>query len=132
MRQVIYDYIGGLNLGNFFLSNNLPWMDNGEFIYHHNKKYVYVDTDQTSQQPLIDTMNGSNAVIELTTVNVYIVNDAKTLPVDYDAVVEIIKGARTAPGTEGFTQRLCQVFSGYHNDNLVTTFTFSFRKLLTN
>ena len=132
MRQVIYDYIDGLGLRGYTLTSHLPWEDSGEPLYFHNKKYIYVDTAQTEQRPLFDTLDLGGSVEENTTVSVYFVNDAKILPADYDNTVEVIKGARLAPGTEGFIQKLCQVSSSYDKDNVVTKFVFSFKKLLTN
>lgn len=132
MRTVIFDYIKALRLKQVTLTEHLPWEDNGAPLYHHNKKHVYVDTAQSTQQPLIDALNGSGAVDEITTVSVYFVNDAKKLIPDYDSIVDSIKGARLAPGTEGFVQKTCQVTSSYIEDAIITKFEFSFRKFLTN
>ena len=132
MRTVIYNHIRGLRLGNFFLTDNLPWTENGDPVYYQNKKYIYVDTAQTTQTPLSDSLDGAGYVDEVTTVSVFFVNDAKTLPVDYDAIVELLKSARLATGTEGYTSKTCQVSTNYVQDNIVTTLDFSFRKLLTN
>lgn len=132
MRSVIWNYIKALKLKSITLTEHLPWEDNGGPLYHHNKKHVYVDTAQSQQNPLIDALNGSGAVDEITTVSVYFVNDAKKLPPDYDSVVESIKGARTAPGTEGYIQKTCNVSSSYIEDAIITQIVFSFRKLITN
>lgn len=132
MRQVIYDYLSGQSLGSARLTDNLPWEDNGAPLYRHNKKYVYVDTANTAQTPLFDAFDNTGTVDEVTTVRVYFVNDAKILPPDYDETVETIKGARTATGTEGYIQKLCQVSTEFFEDSLITTLEFSFRRLLTN
>ena len=132
MRQVIYDYIKDLKLRNYVLVDHLPWEDSGAPLYHRNKKHIFIETAQISQSPMIDTFNGQGTVIEITTVSVFFVNDAKKLPLDYDSTVELLKGARTAVGTEGYIQKLCQVTSNYQEDSIVTHLEFSFRKLLTN
>lgn len=132
MRQVIYDYIKGLKLRNYVLVDHLPWQDNGAPLYHHNKKHIFIDTAQTAQSPMMDSFSGAGTVDEVTTVSVFFVNDAKKLPPDYDNTVELLKGARTAAGTEGFIQKLCQVTSSFQEDALITQLEFSFRKLLTN
>lgn len=132
MRSVIYNYLKKQKLVGFTLTEHLPWLDNGAPLYHHNKKHIYVDVPQVRQDPLFDTLNQAGAVDEITTVKVYFVNDAKILPSNYDTVVEYIKNARLAEGTEGYTQRLVQVTSDYMEDAIVTTFEFSFRKLITN
>ena len=134
MRSVIYNFIKGLNLKvkGFTLTEHLPWEDNGAPLYHHNKKYIYVNTSQTEQAPLFDAFNQTGTINETTTVSVFFVNDAKILPANYDEVVDLIKEARLAPGTEGYIQRTVQVNSDFQEDALITTFIFSFRRLLTN
>ena len=133
MRSVIYNYIDGLRLRTSTLTENLPWEDNAAPLYHHNKKHIYVDAAQTVQTPVFDTLNnGVGTVDETTTVSVYFVNDAKKLPSDYDKTVELIKGARLASGTEGYTQKLCQVTTSFIEDAIITKLEFSFRKLITN
>lgn len=132
MRSVIFDFIKELRLKQYTLTEHLPWEDNGAPLYHHNKKHIYVDTSQTRQEPMYDTFGAQGTVDELTTVSVFFVNDAKKLPPDYDATVEKMKGARLAPGTEGFIQRTCQVSSSYIEDAIITRLDFSFRRLLTN
>ena len=132
MRQVIYNYLKGLRLKGYTLVEHLPWEDNGKALYTHNKKFIYVDTATTSQSPMFDAFNGQGTVDEITTISVFFVNDAKKLPTDYDTVVEAIKQARLAPGTEGYIQKLCQVSNDYDADSIITQFEFSFRKLLTN
>ena len=133
MRAIIYNYIKELKLKQYILTENLPWYDNGAPLYHHNKKHIYVDTAQTQQSSMFDALNGGvGTVDEITKVSVYFVNDAKKLPPDYDNVIELLKGARTTAGTEGYIQKLCQVSSTYQEDAIITTLEFSFRKLLTN
>jgi hypothetical protein len=133
MRSVIYNYIRELRIKGFTLTEHLPWEDNRAPLYHHNKKHIYVDTAQTKQSPMFDALNGGvGTVDEITTVSVYFVNDAKKLPPDYDSIVELMKGARLAAGTEGYIQKLCQVSSSYIEDAIITHLEFSFRKLLTN
>lgn len=132
MRSIIFNFIKDLRLKSVTLTEHLPWEDNGAPLYHHNKKHIYVDVAQHQQQAMLDAFNGQGTIDEITTVSVYFVNDAKKIPPDYDSVVEQIKGARTATGTEGYIQKLCQVSTSYNNDAIITHLEFSFRKLITN
>ena len=132
MRSVIYDYIKLLALKSVSLSAELPYQTNGTDLYLKNKKTVYVDVAQSSQDTVTDTFNGKGAVDETTTVSVYFVNDAKRVLSDYDSIVTQLKGARTATGTESYIQKLCQVTVSYQEDAMVTQLEFSFRKLITN
>jgi len=132
MRTVIYNYIRALGLKSVLISNELPYQTNSTDLYLKNKKTIYVDAAQTSQTPAIDTLNGSGAVDETTTVSVYFVNDAKKVLTDYDQTVTQLKGARTTVGTETYSQKLCQVSVTYEEDAMVTQLEFSFRKFITN
>jgi hypothetical protein len=133
MRTVIYNYIKDLKLRNYILVDGLPWEGNGTPLYLNNKKHIFIETAQTSQSPVFDTLdNKAGAVDEVITVSVFFVNDAKKLPLDYDSTIELLKGARTAVGTERYSQKLCQVTSSFQEDAIVTKLEFSFRKLLTN
>jgi hypothetical protein len=134
MRTEILNFvsnIAGGTLDTFTVSSKLPFEDNGAPLYHHNKKYIYVDIDNTSQQAVFDGLNGSGSVQETITVQVYFVTDAKQLPTNYSALVDAIKLARLVTAS-GVIQRLVQVTTSYIADSLVTEFEFSFKKLLTN
>jgi hypothetical protein len=132
MRSVIYNYLKTLTFKSFTLSDKIPWEDNKGPLYEHNKKHIYVGVATVEQSPLIDAFNHQGTIDEITTISVYFVNDAKQLPTDYDSAVASIKEARLATGTEGYIQRTCQVKPSFIDDNLLTEFVFSFRKLLTN
>ena len=134
MRTAIYDYLyaNRASLKGLNLSDKLPWTDGPTPLYMANMKSIYVDVDQIQQQKLFDTINGNGAVDEITTVNVYFVIDAKALLTNYEDLVSVIKAARLSQDIIGVIERTCQVKAEYNADNLVTTFEFSFRKMLTN
>lgn len=132
MRSDIVAYIKTLQLGTYRLTEELPWDNNGQPLYLSNLKTIYVDVDQIEQIPLIDTLGRAGAVDEVTTVRVYFVNDAKTLPSNYESLVANIKLARTQDYTLGYIQKLCQVTTSFVADKMITEFDFSFRQLITN
>jgi hypothetical protein len=132
MRSNILTYIKSLKLGTYSTSDELPWDNNGTPLYQTNLRRIYVDVAQFDQNSRIDTLGMSGAVDEITTVQVYFVNDAKTLPSNYESLVEDIKQARVQDYTAGYTQKLCQVSTAFVSDRVLTTFEFSFRKLMTN
>ena len=132
MRSVILNFIKSLKLKNFTLTEQLPWEDNGAPLYHHNKRHIYVATANTQQLPMIDAFDRAGTVDEITKVSVYFVNDAKKLPENYDDVCNQIAQARLATGTEGYVQRTVNVTSQFVQDEIVTQFEFSFRRLITN
>lgn len=135
MRSEILSFLQAIDnttLGTFKIASSLPWLDNGAPLYHHNKKHIYVDTPNSSQTPVFDALNGTGTVVETTTVKVYFVCDAKQLPSNYDSLVEAIKPIRTMFSDAGYIERLCQVNNEYITDSLLTTFEFSYKKLITN
>lgn len=135
MRTEILTYlqtISGATLGTFKVSEQLPWLDNGAPLAHHNKKHIYIDLPQSNQSPVFDAFNDAGAVEETTTIRVFFVNDAKQLSSNYFDLVAAIKEARTLPTISGYTSRLCQVRATFNNDAVETEIEFSFKKLLTN
>jgi hypothetical protein len=132
MRSDFIAYIKSLQLGSYRLTEELPWDNNGQPLYLSNLKTIYVDADQIEQIPLIDTLGSAGCVDEVTTVRVYFVNDAKTLPSNYESLVANIKQARTQSFTLGYIQKICQVSTSFVSDRMITEFDFSFRQLLTN
>ncbi len=135
MRTAIYNYISAVSksqLGTYTVTQELPWDNNGTPLYLSNLKTIYVDVDQTTQNGLVAGLDGSGAVDEITTVRVFFANDAKTLPSNYETLVQLIKDARLISNTPGVTDRTCQVSTAFVADKLTTTFEFSFKKLITN
>lgn len=132
MRSIVLDYLNANKVTGFTVSQALPWTSSGQSLYLTNFKTIYVDQPQTSQEPLIDVLNGPGVVNETTTVTVYLATDAKQLPTNYDAVVSIIKGARLDADITGATQRATTVTTSYENDALVSQFDINFRKLIVN
>lgn len=130
MRSLVLTYLDTNKVSGFGVSQNLPFDQNGSALYLQNLKTIYVDNPTTEQEPLIDTLDNCSIVSETTVVNVYVVTDAKTLPSNYDAMVTMVKGARTLSTLEGYTERRCNVLTSYANgDQLVTQFELRYTKL---
>jgi hypothetical protein len=131
MRASILTYLKDLKLRNYQVVDQLPF-DNGVPLYISNKKNIYVDAEQITQTPIFDTFDSLGSVDEVTTISVYFTTDAKRIASDYDDIARQLMGARTAPGTEGFVQKLANLKTSYDTDNLITEIEFSFKRLLTN
>ena len=134
MRTAILDYLKAnrRSLSPLVVSDNLPWDDNGAPLYHHNKKHVYVDLDQVTQNAVFDTLNSTGTVDETTIIRVYFVTDAKNPITNFETILTIVKNARLTTDITGVIQRTCQVNNSYINDAILTEFEFSFKKLITN
>lgn len=132
MRDTILSYLEANTVTGFAVSTELPYDAGGVPQYLNNYKKLYVDRTQTEQEPLLDTLDDQGIVAETSSVSVFVVVDAKTLPTNYDTLVSTVRGARLQDLTTGWTQRVTTVETTYEADALVTQFTFNFRKLIFN
>lgn len=126
MRDLVHTYISDNLVSGFKLSNELPYDKGNQPQYLRNMKSVYVDRDDTVQEPLFDTLDGQSAVNETITVSVYLATDAKNLPSGYDSLVSTIQAGRIDPAFVGNTQKQTTVQTEYVGDALVTQFDFTF------
>jgi len=132
MRTEILDYFTANKVSGYTLTQELPWDSSGNPLYLKNFKYIYVDSDQVAQEPLIDVLNGSGIVNQITTVSTYITTDAKTQPSNYATMVSTFMNARLDTDITGVTQRTTQVSTEFIGDAQVTQFDFSFTQLIVN
>ena len=132
MRTEIIDYFKSNKVSGYTLTEELPWDNQGNPLYLKNFKYIYVDSDQIAQEPLIDVLNGAGIVNEITTVRTYITTDAKNQPSNYATMVSTFMNARLDTDITGVTQRATQVSTEFIGDAQVTQFEFSFRELIVN
>lgn len=131
MRAEVIDYIGGLNLGGFILSQELPWEESGTPLFLKNLKKIYVDVVSYDTEPLIQTFSGLNINNETSTVRIYFSCDAKQLPANYDDVVTELKTVKDLTALEGFQTRQANVSTDIANDVLSTTVEVIFTKIST-
>lgn len=132
MRTEIVDYLTTNKVAGFTLATELPWDSNGTPLYVKNFKRIYVDQEQVDQEPLIEVLNGSGIVNEITTVRVYVTTDAKTAPSNMATLISTVKNARLDTDISGVTQRATQVSTELTSDYQVTTFEISSTKLIVN
>jgi hypothetical protein len=132
MRTEILDYFKENKVNGYTLTQELPWDTQGNPLYLKNFKYIYVDSDQIAQEPLIDVLNGAGIVNQITTVTTYITTDAKNQPSNYATMVSTFMNARLDTDITGVTQRATQVSTEFIGDAQVTQFDFSFRQLIVN
>ena len=132
MRTEILDYFKANKVNGYTLTQELPWDTQGNPLYLKNFKYIYVDSDQIAQEPLIDVLNGAGIVNQITTVTTFITTDAKNQPSNYATMVSTFMNARLDTDITGVTQRATQVSTEFIGDAQVTQFDFSFRQLIVN
>ena len=134
MRDTLLTFLTTAITGtDFSVTQELPYNGDGAPLFLKNLKKVYVDQDQTSQDPLLDVLDASGQVVAETVTNtVTVVVDAKVLPSGYATLVSQIKSSRLDPAITGFQQKSTDVSTEYNTDRLVTEFVFNFTKLIVN
>ena len=132
MRTEILDYFTANKVSGYTLTQELPWDNQGNPLYLKNFKYIYVNSDQVAQEPLIDVLNGPGVVNQITTVTAYVTTDAKTQPSNYATMVSTFSNARLDTDITGVTQRATQVSTEFVGDAKVIQFAFRIRKLIVN
>lgn len=111
------------------VSEELPWNKDGSPLYLKNFKRIYVDREQTAQEPLLNTMDGVSIVNETTTVDAYLVVDAKNPLTNYDLIVDMMRGARNQVSPGEKLDRTVSVEKTFEGDAQISQFTFTFRKV---
>ena len=130
MRTEVLEYLQQQNLGTYIVSTELPWSESGVPLYTKNLKKIYVDVDQYITDPVITTLSGLNISLETKAVRVYLANDAKSIPPNYDEVVSVIKGAKDINNTDGYNRREADVTTSFDADRLVTEIELRYIKLI--
>jgi hypothetical protein len=129
MRQEVLDYINSLALGGYLLSEESPWRDNAIPLYIKNLKKIYVDNVEYLSEPLIATLGTLSINQQTRTIRIYFANDAKTLPSNYDTLVEDLITVKDINLLDGTNRREADVRVSYENDIMVTEIEIRFTKL---
>jgi len=131
MRQEVLDYINGLALGGYLLSQEVPWSDNAIPLYRKNLKKIYVDNVEYVSEPLIATLGTLSINQQTQSTRIYFANDAKTVPANYDDLVQDLMAAKNIDLADGTNRREANVAISYENDIMVTEIEIKFTKIST-
>lgn len=131
MRQEVIDYINSLPLGGYLSTEEIPWTDNGTPLYLKNLKKIYVDNAEYVSENLISTLGTLQINQETTSIRIYLANDAKTIPSNYDTLISDLKAAKDITTIEGLHRREVDVNVTYENDIMVTELEVRFIKIST-
>ena len=129
MRNEVLDYIKGLNLGSYTVSEEIPRVESGIPLYLRNPKKIYIDSANYDEQPLIQTFSGFDLHSYTTLLTVIFSNDAKQLPNNYDTLVGQLISAKDLVSSEGFNSREATVTTNIESDLLVTQIEYSYTKI---
>jgi hypothetical protein len=133
MRSELLAYLKTQNFGTVKVASEFPFSTKAgtEPLYVKNTKSIYVDQDQTTQEPLFNTMDGGSIVAQTTKVIAYLTLDAKAPLVNYDSIVSKLTAARNLLAIDGNLDRTVSVAKSYDGDIMLTEFTFEFKEILT-
>lgn len=129
MREDIITYVKTLALGGFSLSSELPSDASGMPLYLKNPKKLYIDLDQITEEPIVQTLGGFNLNNEATTVSLYFTADAKQLPANYQSMVNSLRLGKDIIPAQGYTNRTVEVQTEYEEDMLLTRIDYTFSKI---
>jgi hypothetical protein len=131
MRTSLINYLKtqAATLKTVTVSEELPWTKDGEPLYLKNFKKIYVDRENTAQEPLFNTLQGASIVNETTTVTAYLVVDAKNPLSNYDDIVNLMRAARNQVEPQAKLDRIVSVTKTLEGDAQLAEFTFEFRKV---
>ena len=131
MRQEVLDYINSLPLGGYLSTEEIPWADNAVPLYIKNLKKIYVDNPEFVSEPLISTLGTLHINQESTSIRIYLANDAKTVPSNYDNLITDLKAVKDITTIDGVNRREVDVNVTYQNDVMITELEVRFIKLST-
>lgn len=131
MRQEVLDYINSLPLGGYLSTEEIPWSDNGTPLYIKNLKKIYVDNPEFVSENLIPTLGSLQINQETTSIRIFLANDAKTIPSNYDTLIADLKATKDITTIEGLHRREVDVNVTYQNDVMVTELEVRFIKIST-
>ena len=131
MRQEVLDYINSLPLGGYLATEELPWTDNGTPLYIKNLKKIYVDEPDYVSEPLIQTLGTLHINQDITSIRIFLANDAKTIPSNYETLIADLRAAKDITAIDGLHRREADVSVTYQNDVMVTEIEVRFIKIST-
>lgn len=131
MRQQVLDYINTLSLGGYLLTEEIPWSDNDVPLYIKNLKKIYVDNTEYVSTPVIQTLSALSISNEETISKIYLANDAKTVPANYDILIADLQSAKDITTVEGVRTRECDVSVSYQDDVMITEIEIRLTRLKT-
>ena len=126
MRQAIIDGISAIALGTYSVSSELPWDAAGEQLYYKNFKVFYVSEPDSVETTLFNTLDAGVFARKTSTIQVYVVNDAKLKPSNYDSVMDAVRNVKDTTEITGVVSRECDITVTFVADTMLTEFEFRF------
>lgn len=129
MRDELLKAIKQVQTPGIGTSMELPFDTGGNALYLKNPKQIYVDTEQTTEEPLIQTLSGCNVYTQSTVVRVFFAVDAKNKPASYASAISMLKTLKDSVEFPGATSRTVSVDTLYEGDLLVSEIEYEFTRI---
>ena len=125
MRSTLLTQITtNLTGSNVSVSQELPWLQDGVELYKKNKKHFYLSEESEDREEFIKTLDKNDVEEKTTTLNGYLVVDAKNQPGDIANVVANIMSANSS--VTGTISNECSYETEIEGDDIIYTFEYNF------
>ena len=125
MRSTLLTQITtNLTGSNVTVSQELPWLQDGVELYKKNKKHFYLSEESEDREEFIKTLDKSDVEEKTTTLNGYLVVDAKNQPGDIANVVANIMSANSS--VTGTISNEASYETSIEGDDIIYTFAYNF------
>jgi heterodisulfide reductase subunit A-like polyferredoxin len=125
MRSTLLTQITtNLTGSNVSVSQELPWLQDGVELYKKNKKHFYLSEESEDREDFIKTLDKSDVEEKTTTLNGYLVVDAKNQPGDIANVVANIMSANSS--ITGTISNEASYETEIEGDDIIYTFEYNF------
>ncbi len=125
MRSTLLTQITtNLSGSNVTVSQELPWLQDGVELYKKNKKHFYLSEESEDREEFIKTLDKSDVEEKTTTLNGYLVVDAKNQPGDIANVVANIMSANSS--VTGTISNEASYETSIEGDDIIYTFAYNF------
>lgn len=106
------------------VSSELPWIAGSDPLYVQNKKVVYLDEEQLSQETLFTTLDAYELSSNVSTINAYLQVDAKNQPAD---ILNVVSNVLSAKGVvTGSINNESDYVTEIEGDAITYTFEYRF------
>lgn len=135
IRQAIIDGIRALALGTFTVSSEMPWDAAGTPLYQNNLKRFFIGETDSEESALFNTLDGNRAgslSTRISTVQVFVVVDAKQQPANFEALMTAVEGVKNTQAIAAVRSREVDRITTFEADTMITEFVFRFTELKIN
>jgi len=129
MRDSVITQLQRISTGSFQIAQELPRSQADTPLYIKNPKRIYVDRTETTQTPILSTLDRNNIAEETQTNSVYFSVDAKNTAPNTEDLVNAIQNIKDSIELRGANRREVTVTREYSDDLLVFTITFALTRI---